>query len=349
MTSDSNKNFMLEFLLGGTSGVIAKTACAPLERIKIVLQTQHTQVGKDPKFVPYKGIFDAAKRIPAEQGFSAFWRGNFTNCIRYFPTQALNFAFKEKYQRMFVRPREQVGFAKWFAGYLAAGGAAGATSLLVVYPLDFSFTRLAADVGKGSQREFTGLGNCLSSIFKKDGMRGLYRGFLPSVVGIVVYRAGYFGFYDFSKQLLFSGDGGHSLYAVPLKFAVALAVDISSSLIAYPFDTVRRRLMMQSGLPAEKRLYKNAFDAAAKILKQEGFGGIYKGALTNSVRAIASALVLVLYDEMKHHLIPAPAKAAAAKPATPAPKKEEKPVVVATTTAVVATPAPKPVEAPKKH
>lgn len=46
-------------------------------------------------------------------------------------------------------------------------------------------TRLAADVGKGAaQREFTGLGNCITKIFKSDGLRGLYQGFNVSVQGI---------------------------------------------------------------------------------------------------------------------------------------------------------------------
>ena len=61
------------------------------------------------------------------------------------------------------------------SGNLASGGAAGATSLCVVYPLDFARTRLAVDVGKGANREFTGLGNSLIKIFKSDGIVGLYR------------------------------------------------------------------------------------------------------------------------------------------------------------------------------
>jgi len=75
-----------------------------------------------------------------------------------------------------------------------------ATSLCFVYPLDFARTRLAADVGKGAaQREFSGLGDCLTKIFKSDGLRGLYQGFNVSVQGIIIYRAAYFGVYDTAK------------------------------------------------------------------------------------------------------------------------------------------------------
>lgn len=79
---------------------------------------------------------------------------------------------------------------------LASGGLAGALSLFFVYPLDFARTRLAADIGKGTSREFHGLSDCLTKIFKSDGFIGLYRGFVISVIGIIVYRAFYFGLYD---------------------------------------------------------------------------------------------------------------------------------------------------------
>lgn len=144
---------------------------------------------------------DCVVRIPKEQGFLSFWRGNLANVIRYFPTQALNFAFKDKYKKVFldgVDKRTQ--FWRYFAGNLASGGAAGATSLCFVYPLDFARTRLAADVGKaGAGREFNGLGDCLVKIFRSDGLRGLYQGFNVSVQGIIIYRAAYFGMYDTAK------------------------------------------------------------------------------------------------------------------------------------------------------
>ena len=76
--------FAQNLILGGTSGVIAKTICAPLERVKIVLQVQSAQQAGS---VQYTGIMDAATKIAKNDGITAFWRGNFTNCLRYFPTQ----------------------------------------------------------------------------------------------------------------------------------------------------------------------------------------------------------------------------------------------------------------------
>ena len=64
----------------------------------------------------------------------------------------------------------------------------------------------------------------------------------------------------------------------------------------YPLDTVRRRLMMQSGLPAEQRRYRGSLDCAKKIYHEEGLRAFYKGGLANAFRGTGSALVLVFYD-----------------------------------------------------
>lgn len=162
------------------------------------MQHASKQIAADKQ---YKGIVDCIVRIPKEQGVLSFWRGNLANVIRYFPTQALNFAFKDKYKQIFLGGVDKhTQFWRYFAGNLASGGAAGATSLCFVYPLDFARTRLAADVGKsGTEREFKGLGDCLVKITKSDGIRGLYQGFNVSVQGIIIYRAAYFGVYDTAK------------------------------------------------------------------------------------------------------------------------------------------------------
>ncbi|CAL1263792.1 unnamed protein product [Larinioides sclopetarius] len=248
-----------------------------------------------------KGIIDCFVRIPKEQGIVSFWRGNLANVIRYFPTQALNFAFKDKYKQVFlggVDKRTQ--FWRYFLGNLASGGAAGATSLCFVYPLDFARTRLAADVGKGAQnREFSGLINCLGKIFKTDGLMGLYRGFSVSVQGIIIYRASYFGFYDTTKGLL--PDSKKTPLVV--SWMIAQTVTVISGIMSYPFDTVRRRMMMQSGRAKQDMLYKNTLDCWVKIGKTEGPKAFFKGALSNVIRGTGGAFVLVLYDEIRNFLV----------------------------------------------
>jgi len=288
------KSFAQDFVAGGIAAAISKTAVAPIERVKLLLQVQHTskQITEAQR---YKGIVDAFVRIPREQGFLSFWRGNLANVIRYFPTQALNFAFKDKYKQIFLGGVKKDQFWRYFAGNLASGGAAGATSLCFVYPLDYARTRLAADVGSGGSRQYTGLVNCLSSTFKSDGLTGLYRGFGVSVQGIIIYRASYFGFFDTAKGML--PDPKNT--PIIISWAIAQTVTTGAGIISYPFDTVRRRMMMQSGRKGADIMYSGTMDCWRKIAAQEGSAAFFKGALSNVLRGTGGALVLVLYDELK--------------------------------------------------
>lgn len=285
--------FLRDLAVGGVSGAISKTAVAPIERVKLLLQVQaaSTQIRPEDQ---YKGIVDCFRRVTQEQGVASLWRGNFANVIRYFPTQALNFAFKDSFKRMFVRPREEVGFWLFFMGNLASGGAAGATSLLFVYPLDFARTRLAADVGKNNSRQFTGLGDCLKKIHQRDGFKGLYQGFGVSIQGIIVYRAAFFGGFDTLKAVLIKDPKNASFWQ---SWAVAQVVTTLAGIISYPFDTVRRRLMMQSG--RSDILYSGTLDCWKKIYQKEGGGAFFKGAGSNVLRGTGGALVLALYDEFQ--------------------------------------------------
>ncbi|KAI6178422.1 ADP/ATP translocase [Aphelenchoides besseyi] len=288
------KKFLIDLASGGTAAAVSKTAVAPIERVKLLLQVQDasTTITADKR---YKGIVDVLTRVPKEQGFTALWRGNLANVIRYFPTQALNFAFKDTIKvGLFPKYNQNTEFWKFFGTNLASGGLAGASSLCFVYPLDFARTRLAADVGKGTSREFKGLGDCLVKIAKSDGPIGLYRGFFVSVQGIIIYRAAYFGMFDTAK-MMFTKDGKKLNFFAA--WAIAQVVTISSGVLSYPWDTVRRRMMMQSG--RKDVLYKNTLDCAMKIVKNEGMSAMFKGALSNVFRGTGGALVLAIYDEIQ--------------------------------------------------
>ncbi|RMZ56252.1 hypothetical protein APUTEX25_002442, partial [Auxenochlorella protothecoides] len=291
--------FLADLAAGGTAGAVSKTIVAPIERVKLLLQTQDSNPRIKSGEIPrYTGIANCFTRVAAEQGIASFWRGNLANVVRYFPTQAFNFAFKDTIKGLFPRYSPKADFWKFFATNLASGGLAGAGSLLIVYPLDFARTRLAADVGSGGNREFTGLIDCLSKTAKRAGPIGLYQGFGVSVQGIVVYRGAYFGLYDTAKGAVFEDERNASFLG---KWAIAQAVTAAAGVLSYPFDTVRRRLMMQSG---GERVYNGTLDCWRKIAAQEGSSAFFKGALSNVLRGAGGAFVLVLYDEIKKLINP---------------------------------------------
>jgi len=292
-------DFLKDFLAGGISGAVAKTATAPIERVKLIIQTQDANpLIKSGEVARYTGIGNCFTRVYQEQGMGAFWRGNFTNVIRYFPTQAFNFAFKDTIKALFPKYSSKTDFGKFFLVNMASGGLAGAGSLCIVYPLDYARTRLASDVGSG-QKSFNGLGDCLVKTAKgPSGVMGLYNGFGVSVMGIIPYRGVYFGMFD-SLMGINPWRKEKGLVGLGSKFAVAQATAITAGYASYPFDTIRRRLQMQSEKPKEEWLYKGTLDCLRKIMAEEGTAALFKGAGANALRTVGSALVLVLYGEIK--------------------------------------------------
>lgn len=131
--------------MGGVSAAVSKTVAGPIELVKLRIQNMDEMVKQGRLEKPYTGIRDCLTRIAREEGIPALWKGNFTNVLRYFPTQALNFAFKDKIKKMINFDKKKDGYAKWFVGNLASGGLAGALSLSFVYSLDYARTRLAND------------------------------------------------------------------------------------------------------------------------------------------------------------------------------------------------------------
>jgi len=303
MGKDGFQGFMIDFALGGFSGAVAKTMTAPIERIKLVVQTQDANPKIRSGEVPrYKGIVDCGARIYKEQGMKRFWDGNFTNCIRYFPTQAFNLAFKDTFKKMFPKYNPKTQFAQFFGANLVSGGLAAASSLCIVYPLDYARTRLASDVGKG-KKTFSGLWDCMyRTTSGPGGFLALYSGFGVSVVGIVGYRGLQLGTFDTITGLNpWKEDKG--LLGAATTFAAAQTAITIGAGATYPFDTVRRRLQMQSEKPVEEHLYKGSMDCFKKIAAEEGLAaGLYKGFLANVVRSVGGALVLVFYDRAKTYL-----------------------------------------------
>ncbi|RLN17005.1 hypothetical protein C2845_PM02G38910 [Panicum miliaceum] len=288
--------FMIDFLMGGVSAAVSKTAAAPIERVKLLIQNQDEMLKSGRLSEPYKGIGDCFTRTIKDEGFVSLWRGNTANVIRYFPTQALNFAFKDHFKRMFNFKKDKDGYWKWFAGNLASGGAAGACSLFFVYSLDYARTRLANDAKaakKGGERQFNGLVDVYKKTLASDGIRGLYRGFNISCVGIIVYRGLYFGMYDSLKPVLLVGSLQDNFLA---SFLLGWGITIGAGLASYPIDTVRRRMMMTSG---EAVKYNSSMDAFKQIVAKEGTKSLFKGAGANILRAVAGAGVLAGYDKLQ--------------------------------------------------
>lgn len=287
-------NVLYDFMLAGASSSVGKTIVAPLERVKLLLQLQDasSQLTKDQR---YTGIRNCFYRVYREQGFLSLWRGNLANVLRYFPTQASSFALKDFFKRHVREYDMEKEYHKFLLRNMVAGGFAGGVTTLIAYPLDFSRTRLSADVGKAKiDREFLGITDILVKVWKSEGIKGYYRGISVALPGFIIYRAFYFGLYDTLKLSLPENS------SIVLKFLLAQSITTTVGLTIYPTDTIRRRMMMQT--VRKDKLYTGIIDCVKKIYLEKGLKSFYKGGLTNVMRSAGGALVLVFYDKLKDWL-----------------------------------------------
>jgi len=287
-----------DFALGGTIGAVSKTIMSPVERVKLLLQTMDSnQDVISGKVARYNGIGDCFKRVYTEQGLKAFWRGNLVNCLRYAPQQGSALAFNDFLNSAFPKYDDRKEFWKAFGVKLFSGGLAGALANTICYPFDFARTRLASDLGKGKAK-FKGITDCIVSTVRSQGITGLYTGWSVTVAGAFVYRAGQLGCFkqiqDFNPYAKDKGTRGavSSFVAVTVARTVVMPFN-------YPFDTVRRRMMLQSEKPLAERLYKGSFDCARQVMAKEGLPGMYKGMIPELFRGVGGSLVIVVYDRVK--------------------------------------------------
>ncbi|XP_057958350.1 probable ADP,ATP carrier protein At5g56450 [Malania oleifera] len=290
-------SFQRDLMAGALMGGVVHTIVAPIERAKLLLQTQDSNLAIiNGGRARYKGMLDCIVRTVREEGILSLWRGNGSSVLRYYPSVALNFSFKDLYRNMLRSGNSQDhhSISNASANFMA-GAAAGCTTLVIIYPLDIAHTRLAADVGRTEARQFQGIYHFLSTVCKKDGIGGIYRGLPASLHGMIVHRGVYFGGFDTIKEIM--SEESKPELMLWKRWLVAQAVTTSAGFLSYPLDTVRRRMMMQSG--SDEPMYQSTLDCWRKIYRMGGIASFYRGAVSNMFRGTGAAAILVLYDEIK--------------------------------------------------
>jgi len=296
MSNKSKNNaklgFSENFVLSGVAAAVSKTSAAPIERVKLLIQNQGELLKQGRLSKSYSGVRDCVIRTYSHEGISSFWRGNFASVIRYFPQQALNFAFKDEIQKTF-KVAKNASHKEKFAKNILSGGCAGSLSLMFVQSIDYTRTRLGVDAKNPTgQRQFNGIVDCYIKTVKADGLRGLYRGFWISCSCIFIYRGLYFGLYDTIKPIVLTQNSDW-IYT----FLLGWAVTIVSGISAYPLDTVKRRMMMTAGQETGK--YASSWACAKELVAREGLRAFFRGAGVNIVRGVAGAGVLSGSDRLK--------------------------------------------------
>ncbi|KAI7901094.1 mitochondrial carrier domain-containing protein [Cokeromyces recurvatus] len=178
-----------------------------------------------------------------------------------------------------------------------AGAGAGIVSSIVTCPLDVAKTRLQnQSVALPGEKLYKGTIGTLSRIWQEEGIRGLYRGLGPTILGYLPTWAIYFTAYDYCKNHWADRLVGHNKEWL-LHISSAMSAGAASTILTNPLWVIKTRLMTQSEWTAYR--YKNTLHAFITIAEVEGFRGFYKG-LGPSLFGISHVAVqFPLYEKLK--------------------------------------------------
>ncbi|KAL7597277.1 mitochondrial adenine nucleotide transporter ADNT1 [Lactuca sativa] len=296
---------------GGIAGGVSRTAVAPLERLKILLQVQN------PHAIKYNGTIQGLKYIWRTEGLRGMFKGNGTNCARIVPNSAVKFfSYEEASKGILWLYKQQPGNEDAELTpllRLGAGACAGIIAMSATYPMDLVRGRLTVQTDK-SPSQYRGIAHALKTVLREEGPRALYKGWLPSVIGVVPYVGLNFAVYESLKDWLvktrpFGLTEGTDL-SVTTKLACGAAAGTVGQTVAYPLDVIRRRMQMVGWKDAASVVtaggksggleYTGMVDAFRKTVRYEGFRALYKGLVPNSVKVVPSiAIAFVTYEVVK--------------------------------------------------
>ncbi|XVE70895.1 hypothetical protein DITRI_Ditri10aG0106900 [Diplodiscus trichospermus] len=294
--------YVKELIAGGAAGAFAKTTIAPLERIKILLQTRTNGFQS-------LGVYKSLKKVLKHEGVLGFYKGNGASVIRIVPYAALHFMTYEQYRGWILDNYSFLGSGPVVD--LLAGSASGGTAVLCTYPLDLARTKLAYRVLdtrtniRCSTRSLyprpahSGITDVLTTVYKEAGICGLYRGVGPTLAGILPYAGLKFYIYEVIKA------------HVPQEHQKSIVMSLSCGALAglfgqtftYPLDVVRRQMQVESlwhsTIQGDRR-YRNTWEGLTTIVRSQGWRQLFAGLSINYIKIVPSVAVgFTAYDMMK--------------------------------------------------
>lgn len=266
---------------GGIAGSVSRTATAPLDRLKVMLQVY----GSKTEMRLLDGMWNMIK----EGGIRSLWRGNGTSVVKIAPESAFKFAAYEEIKRLMVgESGKEITVKERFA----AGSIAGAIAQTAIFPMEVVKTRLAIS----TTGQYTGLLDCGLKILKKEGIRSFYRGYLPNLIGIIPYAGIDLTIYETLKLMYLRN---HPDRKDPGVIVLLLCGSVSSTcgqLASYPLALIRTRLQAQATEDAKG----GPMALAKNIIKTEGLKGLYRGLLPNFIKVLpAVSISYVVYEHTK--------------------------------------------------
>lgn len=294
---DSNASL----IAGGIAGAVSRTIVSPFERAKILLQLQGAEAQK-----AYRGMFPTIWRMYKDEGWRGWFRGNTLNCVRIVPYSAVQFAVFEKCKQVLLLRKPENGKLTE-ADRLLAGSIGGISSVAATYPLDLVRARITvqtaslAKLNKAKLVKAPGVWETLSDVYKNEGgIRALYRGIVPTTMGVAPYVAINFAMYEYLRDrmdALTVYDFSNPLW----KLSAGAFSSFVGGVLIYPLDLLRKRYQVANMAGGELGFqYRSVGHALVTIFKREGYFGAYKGLTANLYKIVPSMAVSWLcYDSLK--------------------------------------------------
>ncbi|XP_042900620.1 calcium-binding mitochondrial carrier protein SCaMC-2 [Parasteatoda tepidariorum] len=271
---------------GGLAGAVSRTCTAPLDRIKVFLQVKGTE---------YSSISQCLRHMLKEGGTKSLWRGNGINVLKIAPESALKFMAYEQAKRLIRGDSErELGIY----GRFAAGSLAGGISQTVIYPLEVLKTRLA--LRKTGQ--YQSIWDATCKIYKTEGLKSFYRGYVPNLIGIIPYAGIDLAIYETLKKTYIHSHPEETDPGILVLLGCGTASSSCGQIASYPLALVRTRLQAQA-VTNESRTESSMVGLFKTIIKREGFSGLYRGITPNFMKvAPAVSISYVVYEYSRRAL-----------------------------------------------
>jgi len=277
-------------LAGGVAGAVSRTATAPLDRLKTLIQTNSTN--------RYNfGILQGLKQIWKSGGILAFYRGNFANCLKIVPESGTKFLVYERCKYLFSLT---FGDAHPALQKFLAGAVAGAVSQTLVFPLDCMKVRMAVSPTKMN------IFQALQNTYASGGIRAFYRGLVPNIIGVVPYAGIDLAVYETLKKFYtdavvkrgYNAKKHQSKMSIFIPFLCGTFSCVVAQFVSYPLTLARTRLQAHGMQDSEK--YTGTIDVFRRTVQRDGWSGLYRGMVPNMVKVVpAVGISYVVYERVK--------------------------------------------------
>ena len=266
--------------------ILWKTVRSPLEVVRIRYQCDSVLQKSNLISSPYSSSWDCLRRTISNEGKKALWKGNTANLLMYLPNHLIESYFSQyldKIENRLTFDLKKEGYIKWRTGILLNQGFRGTLTKTFTFSLDYAKTRLINDIGN---KEFSNVIDVYRKVLATKGVWALYRGFHVSLAGMLLYNLLNSVFEDIFLVILPKKQENNT----NLKFSLGILAQILAAILTCPLDTVKRRMMMAF---TDEEVGRGAIEWLKYIAKNEGMGGLFKGATVTAVVTAATAAVLV--------------------------------------------------------